>query len=405
MTQPHINAVENAIQAFKNDKMVILTDDANRENEGDLIFPAECITPEIINFMIQHCSGIICLSLSSHQIKKLGLRDMVPHYENNSRHRTPFTISIEAKEGVTTGVSAADRAKTILTAVDEQASENDIATPGHIFPLRANGAGVLGRAGHTEGAFDLAKLAGFSKGAVLCELMNPDGTMTKGKSLELFSIQFDIPLLSIADLIAYRRTKENLIETFATTKIPIESLGEFDCSAIKEKYSGVEHLVLSKSKTTQNNPIVRIHSSCLTGDLFMSERCDCCHQLMYSLKKISVEGGILIYLNQEGRGIGLLNKIKAYALQESGLDTLEANKKLGLPIDAREYYIAANILRNRNISHIRLLTNNNQKIDELIKYGIHSIERLPMPIFSNTHNQFYLKTKKEKLNHLIGEII
>lgn len=405
MTTTHINAVERAIHALQNKKMVILTDDSNRENEGDLIFPAECITPDIINFMIRHCSGIICLSLSSQQIKKLGLKDMVPLHENSSRHRTPFTVSIEAKEGVTTGVCAADRAKTILTAIDCNASEYTIATPGHIFPLRVHDAGVLGRAGHTEGAFDLAVLAGFSKGAVLCELMNSDGTMAKGKALELFSTQFDMPILSIADLIAYRKTKENLIETEAKTMLPIESLGEFECTVIKEKYSGLEHLILRKLNGTQNNPIVRIHSSCLTGDLFMSLRCDCHHQLKYSLSKINTEGGILIYLNQEGRGIGLFNKIKAYALQESGLDTLEANQKLGLPVDAREYYIAANILRNQHISHIRLLTNNMEKIKALMKYGIQSIERLPIPIFSNTHNLFYLETKKEKLNHLMGEVI
>lgn len=398
----YLKRVESALNELREGKMIILTDHLDRENEGDLIFPAEIITPDIVNFMIRNCSGIICLSLTGSQINKLGLSYMVPPHINTSQQSTPFTISIEAKQGITTGVSAKDRAKTILTAVKEDVSPQDLVTPGHIFPLHAKEGGVLERQGHTEGATDIVRLAGFRPAAVLCEVMNPDGTMSKGHQLHRFANRNDLKILSIDDIIAYRLCKENLIMDEVMAELPLEKYGAFQISVIKEKFSNHEHMVLTNNKNTKSRPLVRIHSACITGDLFGSKRCDCNKQLHYSLQKISEEGGILIYLNQEGRGIGLFNKIKAYALQDKGLDTVEANKNLGLPIDSREYYLAANILRNRNINDIRLLTNNPLKSAGLQKYGISITSVEKMPIFCNEHNKEYLRTKKEKLNHTMN---
>lgn len=396
----YIERVESAIQDLKQGKMIILTDDVSRENEGDIIFPAETISANEINFMIRHCSGIICLSLTSAQTKKLGLSLMVPPHANTSHKGTPFTVSIEAKEGVTTGVSAADRAQTILTAVNDNSSQQDILMPGHIFPLQAKDGGVFERAGHTEGAIDIVRLAGFKPAAVLCEVMNPDGTMSSGEALKQFAEQHQIKLLAIEDIISYRRLHENLIEEEVSASLPLDSYGEFDISVVKEKITGIEHIVLSKQSDAAET-LVRLHSSCVTGDLFGSKRCDCHQQLHYSLQRLGEEGGVLIYLNQEGRGIGLFNKIKSYSLQEKGMDTVEANQHLGLPADSRKYYLAANILRNRNMKAIRLLTNNPNKISELKSYGVTSVEREAMPVFCNQHNQFYLQTKKSKLNHII----
>lgn len=400
----YIERVESALNDLKNGKMIILTDSPDRENEGDLIFPAEVTTAEKISFMIQHCSGIICLSLDEFFIDKMELQPMVHPYKNTSSRGTPFTVSIEAKQGVTTGVSANDRAKTILTVLDNQSTAEDIVQPGHIFPLHAKTHGVLERAGHTEGAVDLVRLAGFKPAAVLCEIMNPDGTMTKGHELVEFAQKNNLQILTIEDLIQYRLRHENLIEEEVSAKLPIRSHGVFDISVVREKVTKNEHIVLSKKLTSSSSPLlVRVHSCCITGDLFGSERCDCNQQLNFSLKKISEEGGILIYLNQEGRGIGLFNKIKAYALQEKGLDTIEANQKLGMPIDAREYYIAANILRNRDIKHIRLLTNNPEKVSSLKKYGIETVELEQMSVSYNQHNKNYLQVKKTRLNHFIND--
>lgn len=398
-----IKRVEAAIKDLRAKKMIILIDHPDRENEGDLIYPAEIINPETINFMIRHCSGIICLPLTMPQLKKLGLIHMVPPHENTSRCGTPFTISIEAREGVTTGVSANDRTTTILTAVNTNVTQYDIVKPGHVFPLFAKEGGVLERQGHTEGAIDIVKLAGYRPAAVLCEIMNPDGTMAKGRKLLDFAKKHKLKILSIDDIIQYRRTKENLITDEISSELPIELYGNFNITIIKEKIRGEEHIILTKKINNGKKPtLVRIHSSCVTGDLFGSQRCDCNKQLDYSLARISKEGGILIYLNQEGRGIGLFNKIKSYALQEKGLDTVEANLQLGLPVDSREYYIAANILKNRNISNIRLLTNNPHKIDGLNKYGIDNVAMETMPIFCNGQNKHYLKIKKEKLQHKIN---
>ncbi|TAK74987.1 MAG: 3,4-dihydroxy-2-butanone-4-phosphate synthase [Gammaproteobacteria bacterium] len=399
--QSYIEKVESALGDLRKGKMIILTDHPDRENEGDLICAAEMITPDIINFMIRNGSGIVCLSLATDQVKKLGLNPMVSPYENTSHRGTPFTVSIEAKVGVTTGVSAQDRATTILAAINDNATQEDLAKPGHVFPLHAKAGGVLERQGHTEGSIDMVRLAGFKPAAVLCEIMNADGTMAKGEQLYQFAKEHHLKLLSIDDTIAYRHVKENLIAEEVTTNLPLEKYGMFDLAVIREKFNGSEHVILTAHHTLLSPPLVRIHSACMTGDLFGSKRCDCYMQLHYSLQRISKEGGILIYLNQEGRGVGLFNKIKAYHLQENGLDTVEANHRLGLPIDSREYYLAANILRNRNIQSICLLTNNPHKVANLKKYGI-DVQTESMPIFYNECNKYYLQTKKEKLNHSIN---
>jgi 3,4-dihydroxy 2-butanone 4-phosphate synthase/GTP cyclohydrolase II len=394
--------VKQAILDFQQGKMVILVDHPDRENEGDLILPAECITAEKMNFMIRQGTGIVCLSLTKEKILALDLPMMLPPLQNTSYRETPFTVSIDAKDGITTGVSAMDRTKTILTAIADDVMPDDLARPGHIFPLQAKSGGVLERQGHTEGALDLARLAGFKPAAVLCEIMNPDGTMAHGQSLHDFAKQHNLTIISIDDLITYRLQNENFIEEEAEALLPLEHYGNFKIKVIKDNLSKKEHIILIKEKQDKQSTLVRIHSSCATGDLFSSLRCDCHHALHYALKKISEEGGLFIYLNQEGRGIGLLNKIKAYALQEKGLDTVEANVQLGLPIDSREYDIAANILRNLKIDHIRLMTNNPHKINQLEKLGIKNIIKESMPHFINEHNYNYLKTKKEKLNHDIN---
>ena len=398
-----IKRIENAINALKQGKMIVLTDNPDRENEGDLIIAAEAITPESMNFMIRQGTGIVCLSLTAEHLKKLALPLMIPADENTSFSGTPFTISIDAKHGISTGVSASDRSHTILAAIDNDATPDNLVKPGHIFPLQAKNGGVLERQGHTEGAIDIVRLAGFKPAAVLCEIMNPDGTMSRGEQLETFAVTHKLAQLSISDIITYRLQHENLIAAETSTFIPLENYGTFKMTVVKEKITGTEHIILAKERVQQAQPIlVRVHSSCTTGDLFFSERCDCNKELHHALQQISAEGGVLIYLNQEGRGIGLFNKIKAYELQEGGLDTVEANEKLGLPIDARQYHIAANILRNLNMSDIRLLTCNPDKITALKKYGIHTIAIEPMPLFHNKHNYHYLKTKKEKLNHALN---
>lgn len=395
-----------AINDLQQGKMVILVDDFARENEGDIIFPAEIINKDVVNFMIRHGSGIICLPLSESKTRQLGLSYMVPPHENRGAPFTPsFTSSIEAKNGVTTGVSACDRVHTILTAVNDEALPTDLVTPGHVFPIIAKPFGVLERAGHTEGSIDLVRLAGFKPAAVLCEAMNEDGTMRRGDNLQAFADQYQIKILSIEDIINYRLSHENLISEEAKARLPLQTYGEFEITVIKEKLSQREHIILEKkvplSSKSANSLLVRIHSACITGDLFGSLRCDCHDQLHYSLKRISDEGGILIYLNQEGRGIGLFNKIKAYALQEQGLDTIEANLQLGLPGDLRQYHIAANILRNRDIKNVRLLTNNPDKINGLKKFSTLEIAQETLPMFCHELNKNYLYTKQTKLNHLM----
>jgi len=398
-----IERVNAAIRALQAGKMIILTDHHDRENEGDLIVPAETVTKEQMNFMIRHGSGIICLPMSAERLQQLNLPLMVPPQYNTSSYSTPFTLSIDAKDHITTGVSAADRVMTAHLAINEHTQPDDLVRPGHLFPLQAKAGGVLERPGHTEGSIDLMKLAGFKPGAVIVEVMTPNGDMAKGETLLQFAREHQLEILSIEDLITYRLLHENLIEEEAKATFPLENYGTFTITVFKEKITGIEHLMLFNPNKKNSDPLlVRVHSSCTTGDIFASNRCDCHKQFHYSLQRISEEGGMLIYLNQEGRGVGLFNKIKAYALQEQGLDTVEANIHLGLPIDSRRYYIAANVLRNHQIKHIRLLTNNPEKINDLKKYGILYVDRMLMPSFHNEHNRHYLTTKKEKLNHAIN---
>lgn len=399
---PVYDRIHQAIEDLQHGKMIVLIDDPSRENEGDLIIPAEKVTPKIMNFMIRYGTGIVCLSLTGTQLAKLNLPLMVPTHENTSPRGTPFTLSIDAKEGITTGVSAADRTRTIQVALSDHVQPQQLVKPGHVFPLHAKDNGVLERQGHTEGAIDIVRLAGMKPAAILCEIMNADGSMASGQQLVGFAHTHQLHTLAISDIVTYRLAHENLIAEETTTTLPIEQYGEFKITAIKEKITQQEHIILSKPVLDNKQAtLVRIHSSCITGDLFASKRCNCHSELHYSLERIKEEGGVLIYLNQEGRGIGLLNKIKAYALQDSGLDTVEANQKLGLPIDARNYSIAANVLRHLHIESIRLITNNPNKISDLKKYGIKNVVREPLPAFLNEFNHHYLKTKKEKLNHLI----
>jgi 3,4-dihydroxy 2-butanone 4-phosphate synthase/GTP cyclohydrolase II len=399
----HIQRVQAVLEELRQGKPVILTDDVDRENEGDLVFPAENITPEMMNFIIRHSSGVVCLALPEPHLKKLQLPLMMSLEYNTSRCSTPFSMSIDAAEGITTGVSAADRVKTIQAALSEHAVPDDLARPGHVFPLQARAGGVFERPGHTEGSVDLMILAGFKPAAVIAEVMNADGSVAKGEELVLFAAENQIPLLSIADLIDYRLSQESMILDAVTTTLPLDELGVFTATAIKEKYQDKEHIVLVKeSHDADKLPLVRIHSACMTGDIFGSRRCDCQQQLQHALQQISKEGGILIYLNQEGRDIGLFNKIKSYVLQDQGLDTVAANQSLGLPADGRQYYIAAHILRNMNIQAVRLLTNNPRKIAGLKKYGIAEVVREPIVMMPNLHNEEYLATKREKLEHLLG---
>lgn len=382
--------------------MVLLTDDVTRENEADLIFPAQHMTPEIMNFIIRHTSGIVCVSLLEEQLQQLGLPLMVPAENNRSRHGTPFTIPVDAAQGITTGVSAADRTVTIQAMMQPQAKPEDLVRPGHVYPLKAKVGGVLERAGHTEGAIDIVRLAGFKPAAVLCEVMNADGTMTRGEALQVFAQTHDFPLLSIRELIAYRLMHEDQIQEQTSTEISLANYGMFTLSVLQEKYFPHEHITLFKPAVDPTKPLlVRIHSACATGDIFHSAHCDCHDQLHYSLAKISEEGGLLVYLDQEGRGIGLFNKIKAYALQKKGLDTAAANEELGFPVDLREYYLPAQILRTMGYDTIRLLTNNPNKISGLLECGMVSVTREAVPVFLSATNEKYLKAKQEKLGHIL----
>lgn len=395
----YMDRIESAIQDLRSGKMIILTDDPDRENEGDLIMPAENITDTAMNFMIRHGTGIVCISMPAACLRKFNLPLMVAQQDNTSPRGTPFTISVDARHGISTGVSASDRVMTIRAMMDPHASADELVRPGHVFPLLAREGGVFERRGHTEGALDLARLAGFAPAAVLCEIMNPDGSMARGEQLEQFAARHDLRMLSISDIVDYRLRHENLIAAEASAKLPVDGYGQFSMTVLREKYSNAEHVVLRKDSDSSAAPLVRIHSSCMTGDLFASQRCDCREQLHHALERISREGGMLIYLQQEGRGIGLFDKIRAYALQEQGFDTAEANIELGLPVDARQYHIAANILRHYGLNEIRLMTANPDKIMDLQKYGIASVTVETMPSFQSEQNCAYLKIKREKLHH------
>jgi len=400
--QHAVERIQNAVEYFRRGKMIILIDDEDRENEGDLCIAGEKVTPEAINFMAKHGRGLICLALTEEKVRQLRLPLMVDEGANTSTFGTAFTISIEAAKGVTTGISAKDRAHTVLTAVKDDARPEDLARPGHVFPLRARRGGVLVRAGQTEGSVDLARLAGLKAAAVICEVMNDDGTMARLPQLEKLGKQFDLPIVSVADLIAYRMTKDQLVRRASEAPLPTV-WGDFTAVAYENDVDKYQHVALVKGKWTDDEPVmVRVHSKCLTGDVFASERCDCGSQLHAALRQIDRAGkGVLVYLDQEGRGIGLVNKLKAYNLQDQGYDTAEANVKLGFKPDLRDYGIGAQILRNLGVKKMRLLTNNPKKIVGLEGYGLEVVERVPIETPPNARNRAYLVTKRDKLGHLL----
>jgi 3,4-dihydroxy 2-butanone 4-phosphate synthase/GTP cyclohydrolase II len=396
------NTIEEAIQDIRQGKMIILVDDEDRENEGDLTMAAEKVTPEAINFMARYGRGLICLSMTAERLTELRIPQMVEDIDNNSLFGTAFTVSIEARRGVTTGISAADRATTILTAVNPKTKPEDLVRPGHIFPLRARAGGVLERTGQTEGSVDLARLAGLTPAGVICEIMNEDGTMARVPQLMEFATRIGLKVVTIKDLIRYRMQRESLVRVIAETRLPLR-LGEFRTLVFQNEINKDEHLALVKGTIRPEHPaLVRVHSSCLTGDVFGSFRCDCGEQLKKALRLIAEEGaGILLYLNQEGRGIGLSNKIRAYALQDAGLDTVQANEQLGFQPDLRDYGIGAQILVRLGVRRLRLLTNNPRKLIGLEGYGLEIVERVPLHVRPGKYNVHYLRTKYEKLGHYL----
>jgi 3,4-dihydroxy 2-butanone 4-phosphate synthase/GTP cyclohydrolase II len=397
---PHLT-IEEAVEDIKQGKMVILVDDEDRENEGDLTMAAECVTPEAINFMATHGRGLICLPLDSYMADRLDLPMMVDH--NTSQFETGFTVSIEARNGVTTGISAADRATTIQTAVADGTTPADIARPGHVFPLRARDGGVMVRIGQTEGAVDLARLAGLKPAGVICEIMDDDGTMARMPALEKFSEKHGIGICSVADLVKYRLKTENFVKRAAETVIPTRVGGEFKIIAYENDMDNLTHIALVKGEIDPEKAIlVRVHSECMTGDIFSSLRCDCQDQLYCAMAMMEEEGcGVLLYLRQEGRGIGLVNKLKAYEYQRQGLDTVEANEKLGFKADMRDYGVGAQMLVDLGVRKMRLLTNNPKKMIGLEGYGLSVAEQVPIEVEANCHNQGYLKCKQAKMGHLL----
>ena len=392
--------IGEAIEDIKAGKFVIVVDDEDRENEGDLVMAAEKITPETINFMAKHARGLICLPITAERLDELDIPLMVN--SNTSPFCTAFTVSVEAKQRVTTGISVHDRTETIKAMINPETRPEDIARPGHIFPLRARDGGVLVRAGHTEAVVDLARLAGLYPAGVICEIMNEDGSMARLPQLELMSQRYNLKIISIADLIAYRRRHEKLVQKVATAKLPTK-YGDFTAIAYKSDIDNDEHLALVMGDIKTRKPVlVRVHSECLTGDIFGSMRCDCGEQVIQSIKRIAEEGrGVLLYMRQEGRGIGFHNKICAYELQDKGLDTIEANLSLGFEPDLRDYGIGAQILADMGLHKIRLITNNPKKVIGLEGYGIKVTETVPIIIQPNPHNRRYLETKQKKMGHIL----
>ena len=400
-----LDTIEAALDDIKKGKLVIVVDDEDRENEGDFVTAAHNVTPEIINFMSIHGRGLICAPLVEERCEELGLEMMVR--DNTALHQTPFTVSVDLLgHGCTTGISAHDRAKTVQALIDPNTRPEYLGKPGHIFPLKAKKGGVLRRAGHTEATIDLARLAGFEPAGVLVEIMNEDGSMARLPQLRQIATKFDLKLISIKDLIAYRLRTETLIEEEVRVQMPTK-YGNFELIAFKQLNSGDMHMALKKGDWENGEPVLlRVHSSCFTGDILHSLRCDCGEQLHAAMTMVEKEGkGLILYMNQEGRGIGLLNKLKAYKLQEEGRDTVEANLELGFNMDERDYGIGAQILRHLNISKIRLMTNNPRKRAGLKGYGLEIVENVPIEIHPNPHNEFYLQTKRDKLGHeILGRI-
>jgi 3,4-dihydroxy 2-butanone 4-phosphate synthase/GTP cyclohydrolase II len=395
------STIADAIEDIRNGKMIILVDDEDRENEGDLCMASEFVTPEAINFMARYGRGLICLTLSNEFMERLKIPMMVS--DNQSRFKTAFTISIEAKRGVTTGISAADRATTIRTAIADEAKPEDIVSPGHVFPILAKKGGVLVRTGQTEGSVDLARLAGLKSTGVICEIMNDDGSMARMPDLEIFAKKHGLKIATIADLITFRMQHESLVRRAATATLPTAYGGEFKFIVYENDVDEMKHVALVKGSIQPGDEVlVRVHSECLTGDVFGSMRCDCGEQLQAAMEMVAKEGkGVIVYMHQEGRGIGLVNKVKAYELQELGKDTVEANLELGFKEDLRDYGIGAQILVDLGVKKMRLLTNNPKKVVGLEGYGMTIVERVPIEMQPNKANVRYLKTKKEKMGHLL----
>ncbi|MCF8054872.1 MAG: bifunctional 3,4-dihydroxy-2-butanone-4-phosphate synthase/GTP cyclohydrolase II [Deltaproteobacteria bacterium] len=399
-----VSSIKEALEDIKNGKMIILVDDEDRENEGDLCMAAQFITPEAINFMARYGRGLICLTITEEHAEKLGLHPMVSN--NLSRFGTAFTVSIEAAKGVSTGISAADRATTILAATAENATASDIVSPGHVFPIRARVGGVLVRTGQTEGSVDLARMAGLRSAGVICEIMNDDGTMARMADLEVFAQEHQLKIATIADLIEYRMRHESLIQRSATAKLPTRYGGDFQLIVYENKVDDILHIALVKGEIGPNDDVlVRVHSECATGDIFGSERCDCGDQLHTAMRMIDEAGkGVIVYMRQEGRGIGLVNKVRAYELQEHGCDTVDANIALGFKADLRDYGMGAQILADLGVRKMRLLTNNPKKIIGLEGYGIKITARVPIEISPNDSNHDYLAAKKNRMGHILTEI-
>jgi 3,4-dihydroxy 2-butanone 4-phosphate synthase/GTP cyclohydrolase II len=396
-----LDSIESAIEDIRNGKLIIVVDDEDRENEGDFITAAENATPEVINFMSTHGRGLICASLTEERCNELKLQPMVA--DNTSLHETAFTVSIDLLgNGCTTGISAHDRSKTVKALVNPDTKPEDLGRPGHIFPLKAKKGGVLRRTGHTEATIDMARLAGFAPAGVLVEIMNEDGSMARLPQLKEIAKKFDLKLISIKDLIAYRLEQETLIKEEVRVNMPTK-YGSFELIAFEQVNTGEIHLALKKGEWQKDEPVlVRVHSSCMTGDILGSLRCDCGDQLHHALKMIEQAGkGLVLYMNQEGRGIGLLNKLKAYKLQEQGMDTVEANLELGFDMDGRDYGVGAQILRHLHVSKMKLMSNNPKKRAGLLGYGLEVVENVPIEIASNPHNEKYLQTKKDKMGHEI----